>query len=60
MNVKQNAVSQQSKVKTTSCTLKVDIAYHYGTEKQKWIIVGNEQAEAEPDQAQPQRRPDSN
>ena len=51
VNVKQNAVSQESKLKTTSCTLKVDIAYHYGMEKQR-----NVQAEGEPGQAQPRRR----
>ena len=60
VNVKQNAVSRESKLKTTSCTLKVDVAYHYGTEKQKWIILGNEEVEAEPSQAQTQRKPESN
>ena len=60
VNVKQTAVSRESRLKTTSCTLKVDIAYHYGTGNQKWILLETEQAEAEPGQAQPQRRPESN
>ena len=53
VNIKQNAASQESKLKTFCCMLKVDVAYDYGT---SCGILGNKQAKAEPGQAQPQKK----
>ena len=47
----------ESRVKTQNIHLHIDVAYHYGT---SCGILGKKQSKAEPGQAQPQRRSESN